>query len=159
VYLAVQEQDIVHENYADTDSDEEHNDTRLQDPDDNNDSNEDADWRSKLPADRALVHKFIGEQNGLNKEASPDITTDTMPGDYFMLYFAHCPAHYFARDKPLHGSSICCKRQDSSSFTRNTDERYVCIFHSSFRWVTTISQVSNRTGVRTNCTTFQSVPM
>jgi hypothetical protein len=71
VHLAVQEQDIVDENYADTDSDEEQNDTRLQDPDDdnedydNNDNNEEADWRGKLPADRAPVHTFIGQQNGL----------------------------------------------------------------------------------------------
>jgi hypothetical protein len=51
VYLALQEQDTVHENYADPESDEEQNDTRLQDPDnnenddddDNNDNNEDAD--------------------------------------------------------------------------------------------------------------------
>jgi hypothetical protein len=75
VYLAVQEQDIVHENYADTDSDEEQNDTRLQDPDDDNENdddndnnnNEDADWRGELPADWTPVHEFIGEQNGLNK--------------------------------------------------------------------------------------------
>jgi hypothetical protein len=134
----VQEQDIVDEDYADTDSDEEQNDTRLQDPDDNNneyddnnDNNEDADWRGKLPADRAPVHKFIGDRNGLNKEAAPDITNDATPGDYVMLFFfLHCPAHYFAGDKPLHGSSICCKRQDSSSFTNNIDERYVCIFRS-----------------------------
>jgi hypothetical protein len=55
-HLAVPEQDIVDENYADADSDEEQNDTRLQDPDDNNDNydsndnNEDADWLGKLPA-------------------------------------------------------------------------------------------------------------
>jgi hypothetical protein len=92
VYLAVQGQDIVDENYAGTDSDEEQNDTQLQDPDDNendnnNDNNEDADWWSKLPADWAPVHKFIGEQNGFSKEAAPDITNDAMPGDYFMLFF------------------------------------------------------------------------
>jgi hypothetical protein len=74
----VQEQDIVDENYADTDSDEEQNDTRLQDPDDdnedydNNDNNEDADWRGKFPADRASVHTFVGQQNGLNEEAAPE---------------------------------------------------------------------------------------
>jgi hypothetical protein len=33
------------------------------------------------------VHKLIGEQNGLNKEAAPDITNDATPGDYFMLFF------------------------------------------------------------------------
>jgi hypothetical protein len=76
VYLAVQEQDIVDENYAETDSDE-----------DNNDNNEDADWKGKLPADRAQVHTFIGEQNGLDKEAAPDITNEATPGDYFMLFF------------------------------------------------------------------------
>jgi hypothetical protein len=73
VYLAVQEQDIVDENYADTDSDEKQNDIRLQDlndneNDDNHDNNEEADWRGKLPADQASVHKFIEEQNGLKKK-------------------------------------------------------------------------------------------
>jgi hypothetical protein len=33
------------------------------------------------------VHTFIGQQNGLNKEAAPDITNDATPGEYFMLFF------------------------------------------------------------------------
>jgi hypothetical protein len=41
VYLAMQEQDIVDENYAGTDSNEEQNDTRLQDSNDNNENEDD----------------------------------------------------------------------------------------------------------------------
>jgi hypothetical protein len=72
----VHEQDTADEHYADTDSDEDLNDTGLQDPADDEEHyiNEDADWRRKLSADRAPVHTFIGQRNGLNKEAAPEIT-------------------------------------------------------------------------------------
>jgi hypothetical protein len=90
VDLALIEEDVIGENYADTDSDEEQNDSRLQDPEDDNtvdDDNEGADWRGKLPTDRAPLHEFLGEQNGLNKLAAPNITNDSKPEDYFMLFF------------------------------------------------------------------------
>jgi hypothetical protein len=35
------------------------------------------------------VHTFIGQRNGLNKEAAPEITSDATPGDYFMLFFCN----------------------------------------------------------------------
>jgi hypothetical protein len=53
------------------------------------------------------LHEFLGEQNGLNKLAAPNITDDSKPGDYFMLFFFLADsAHCFVGDKPLHGASI-----------------------------------------------------
>jgi hypothetical protein len=88
--LTLREEDIVEEIYADTDSEQEENDSVLQDSEDDDtldDDLEDDDWRGKLLTDRAPLHAFQGEQNGLNRLAAPSITDESKPGDYFMLFF------------------------------------------------------------------------
>jgi hypothetical protein len=120
---------------TDTDSDEEQNDSQLQDPEDDNivdDDYEGADWWEKLPTDWAPLHEFLGEQNGLNKLAATNITDDSKTGDYFILFFSADSAHCFVGDEPLHGASIHCKGQNSSSNTRNIYERFASIFGSCY---------------------------
>jgi hypothetical protein len=73
VYLACA-QDDVEEQYADINSEEELEDIKLQDPSSAEENEEDLEWHHQLPSDKADVHQFVGEQNGLNKAAAPTIT-------------------------------------------------------------------------------------
>jgi hypothetical protein len=69
-------QDDVEEQYADSESEEELGDTALQDPS-SAEENEDLECHHHLPSDKADVHQFVGEQNGLNKAAAPIITENS----------------------------------------------------------------------------------
>jgi hypothetical protein len=81
-------QDDVEEQYADIDSEEELEDTTLQDPSSAEEENEeDFECHLKLSSDKADVHQFVGEQNGLNKAAAPSITENSQPCELFLLYF------------------------------------------------------------------------
>jgi hypothetical protein len=78
--------DDVEEQYGDINSEEELKDTALQDPP-SAEEYDDLEWRHLLPSDRADVHQFVGEQSGLNKTATRNITTNLQPRDFVLLYF------------------------------------------------------------------------
>jgi hypothetical protein len=81
-------QDDVEEQYADIDSEGELVDTTLQDPSSAEEENvEDLECHHQLLSDKADVHQFVGEQNGLNKAAAPTITENSQPCELFLLYF------------------------------------------------------------------------
>jgi hypothetical protein len=79
-------QDYVEEKYADINSEEELEDITLQDPS-SAEENDDLEWCHHLPSDKSDVRQFVGEQNGLNKTAAPNITENSQPRDFFFLYF------------------------------------------------------------------------
>jgi hypothetical protein len=65
-------QDDVEEQYADTESQEELKDTILaRSYTSAEEDDEDLEWHHKLPSDKADVHQFVREQNGLNKATAP----------------------------------------------------------------------------------------
>jgi hypothetical protein len=78
-------QDDVEEQYADIDSEEELEDTTLQDP--SSAEENDLEWHSQLPSDKADVPQFVGEQKGLNKIAACNIIENSQPRNVFLLYF------------------------------------------------------------------------
>jgi hypothetical protein len=80
-------QDDVEEQYADIDSEEEPGDTTLQHPLSAEQKDEDLGWCHQFPSAKADVHQFLGEQNGLNKIAAPNITENSQPSEFFLLYF------------------------------------------------------------------------
>jgi hypothetical protein len=77
----------VEEQYADIDSEKEPEDATLQDPSSAEENNEDLEWCHQLPSDKADVHQFVGEQSGLDKIAACNITENSQPRDFFLLYF------------------------------------------------------------------------
>jgi hypothetical protein len=58
----------------------------LQDPS-SAEENDDSEWHYQLPSDKADVHQFVGEWNGLNKTTATNITENPQPRDFFFLYF------------------------------------------------------------------------
>lgn len=74
--------------YVDIDSEEELVDTTLQYPLSAEGKNvEDFECHHQHPSDKADVHKFVGEQKGLNRAAAPSITENLQPCELFLLYF------------------------------------------------------------------------
>jgi hypothetical protein len=76
------------EKYAGMDSEEElEKDATLQGQSSAEDNDEDLEWHHKHPSDKADFHQFVGEQIGLNKTAAPNISENSKPLDFFLLYF------------------------------------------------------------------------
>jgi hypothetical protein len=70
-------QDDVEMQYSDTDSEEDLEDTILQNPSSDEENYEDLEWCHQLPSYKADEHQFVGEQNGLNKTATSNITENS----------------------------------------------------------------------------------
>lgn len=77
-------QDEAEEQYTDITLEGELEDTRLQDP---SPAEEVSEWCYELPSDKADMHQFVGEQKGLNKTTATNITENSQPRDFFLLYF------------------------------------------------------------------------
>jgi hypothetical protein len=45
------------------------------------------EWHHQLPSDKAVLHKFMWEWNGLNKTAAQNITENSRSDGIFLLYF------------------------------------------------------------------------
>jgi hypothetical protein len=80
-------QEDAEEQYADIGSEEELGDTTLQDPSSVEENGEDLGWCCQFPSAKADVHQFVGEQNGLNKTTATDITENSQPFEFLLLYF------------------------------------------------------------------------
>jgi hypothetical protein len=79
-------QDDVEGQLADIDSEEELEDTTLQDPS-SAEENDDLEWHHQLHSGKTGLYQFVGEQNGLNKTPARKITENSQPRDFFLLYF------------------------------------------------------------------------
>jgi hypothetical protein len=70
----------------DINSEEEHEDATLHDPS-SAEENDDLEWCHQLPSDKADVHQCVGEQSGLNRTTACNITENSQPCDFILLYF------------------------------------------------------------------------